>query len=113
MTTPFLTAVEQAHVIAATLREVAVERVRQNARWGEQNHPDGTGGEREIHRALAAKADCDAAFRHGGGTWRYILAEEVAEAFAESDPAALRAELLQIAAVAAAWVEAIDRRESR
>jgi hypothetical protein len=34
----------------------------------------------------------------------------VAEALAEDDPTLLRAELIQVAAVAVAWVEAIDRR---
>ena len=35
--------------------------------------------------------------------------EEVAEAFEEHDPARLRSELVQVAAVAVAWVEKIDR----
>lgn len=43
-------------------------------------------------------------------TFRDILACEVAEAFAEEDPARLRAELIQVAAVAVQWVEAIDAR---
>ena len=38
--------------------------------------------------------------------------EEVAEAFAEADVRRLRAELVQCAAVAVKWVEAIDRRPS-
>lgn len=42
--------------------------------------------------------------------WLHILREEVAEAFAETDPVALRGELVQVAAVAVAWAEAIDRR---
>lgn len=35
---------------------------------------------------------------------------DYAEALAESDPARLRAELVQVAAVAVCWIEAIDRR---
>jgi hypothetical protein len=69
---------------ATTMRvldEVQDERRRQDAKWGEQNHPDGT-----------------------------IALEEVFEALVETDPAKLRDELLQVAAVAVAWVEAIDRR---
>lgn len=103
----------EAHVIASTLREVAVERARQNARWGQQDHPNGTGcvssygGDAEAARA--AREACNWAFSRGGGTWRHILWEEVCEAFAETDPVLLRAELIQVAAVAAAWVEAIDR----
>ncbi|HYF53037.1 MAG TPA: hypothetical protein VEA41_02135 [Salinarimonas sp.] len=46
-------------------------------------------------------------------TYSQILAEEVAEALAESDPMLLRAELVQVAAVAVQWVEAIDRRLRR
>jgi hypothetical protein len=36
--------------------------------------------------------------------------EEVREAMAESDPAKLRVELVQVAAVSVAWIEALDRR---
>ncbi|WPM94355.1 hypothetical protein VG1_CDS0031 [Arthrobacter phage Cupello] len=39
-----------------------------------------------------------------------ILLEEVFEATAEEDPATLRKELVQVAAVTAQWIEAIDRR---
>ncbi|TIH26025.1 NUDIX hydrolase, partial [Subtercola vilae] len=42
--------------------------------------------------------------------WQDILLEEVFEAFAESDTSKLRTELIQVAAVAQQWVEAIDRR---
>ena len=95
------------------LLEVLAERRRQDARWGQQNHPDGTGRECDKFSAREARDACDRAFREGWpGTWAHILREEVAEALAESDPAALRAELVQVAAVAGAWVEAIDRRSS-
>jgi hypothetical protein len=90
--------------------EVVAERNRQDEKWGVQDHPDGTGGKVDKLRADNARVDCDDAFKAGRGTYRDILAEEVAEAFAESDPVALRAELVQVAAVALAWVEAIDRR---
>jgi len=43
-------------------------------------------------------------------TWEMILLEEVWEALAETDPVKLRAELIQVAAVAVAWVEDIDSR---
>jgi hypothetical protein len=103
------------------LDEVAAERARQDAKWGEQNHPDGTGpwvknpdrmSNMEDQRDIA-RVDCQEAARGGDLTWMLILREEVYEAFAEKDPAALRAELVQAAAVAVAWVEAIDRRASR
>lgn len=93
------------------LQEVLAERIRQDAKWGEQNHPDGTGVSPEQPKlADQARAMCQQAFAEGRGDWAHILFEEVREALAESDPAKLRAELLQVAAVAVAWVEAIDRR---
>ena len=96
--------------VLSVLRDVRVERAKQDQKWGEQNHPDGTGG--NLHRYLAdtARRDCEEAFAQGRGTWRDVLDEEIAEAYAEENPDALRAELIQVAAVAVAWVESIDRR---
>jgi hypothetical protein len=90
------------------------ERARQDAKWGEQNHPNGTGDE-PGSRLRAKQADharevCQKHAADGTVTWLDILREELAEAFAESDPVNLRSELIQVAAVAVAWVEAIDRR---
>lgn len=94
----------------AVLVDVRVERQRQHERWGEQNHRDGTGGQlAELEREIA-RTQCDGAFDRSDGTWRHILAEEVQEAFAESEPLKLRTELVQVAAVAIQWCEAIDRR---
>lgn len=93
------------------LAEVGAERGRQNDLWGEQNHPDGTGLEDATLLADAARERCDDAFAGGHGTWNYILTEEFMEARAEVDPARLRKELIQTAAVAVAWVESIDRRK--
>lgn len=99
--------------IRGVLAEVAEERLAQNARWGEQNHPDGTGGAFLEECAAFSKEDCEQATEAGRLTWRHILTEEVAEALAETDPARLRAELIQVAAVAVAHIEAIDRRLAR
>ncbi len=96
----------------AVLREVNRERTAQNAKWGEQNHPDGTGQYPEQIDADVARMACQDAADGGYLDWLHILREEVAEAFAETDPARLRAELIQVAAVAAAWIEAIDRRKA-
>lgn len=90
--------------------EIADERQRQDAMWGPQNHPDGTGGRQAEHLASMAQHHCEQAFKHGDGSWRAILNEETCEAFAESDPLKLRRELVQCAAVIVAWLEAIDRR---
>jgi hypothetical protein len=111
------------------LAEVAEERVRQTAKHGDQSHlPNGTGpalilrdlpqyqsASRADHLAIWAKARCKAASQNEGGdgsiTFEHILTEEWGEAIAESDPVKLRAELIQLAAVAVQWVQAIDRRE--
>lgn len=91
--------------------EVISERYRQDAKWGEQNHPDGWSGTDDDRRAaMTARVRCQQAAADGAVTWRHILEEEHAEAFAERDPAKLRAELVQVAAVAVAWIQDIDRR---
>lgn len=95
------------------LVEVSTERRNQDIKWGVQNHPNGTGPDAgwlgvtavELEDYFSASCKADEA-----GQWSSILLEEVFEAMAEHDPAALRAELLQVAAVAVAWIEAIDRR---
>ncbi|MCK2242170.1 MULTISPECIES: hypothetical protein [unclassified Crossiella] len=95
-----------------TLAEIAAERGRQDKRFGEQNHRDGTGSLDQVDLARIAKKWCEDSFGSGYGTWADVLAEEVTEACAERDPAKLRAELVQVAAVAVAWIEAIDRRKA-
>jgi hypothetical protein len=94
------------------LGEVAYERAGQDEQWGEQNHPDGTGQSfLDEHVARMARDACKIAAQDGTLTWRLILNEEFAEACAERDPDRLRAELVQVAAVTVAWIEAIDRRQ--
>lgn len=88
--------------------DVREERWAQVARWGVQHHPDGTGDVRWRSRRDEARKWTDNAAKIGAVTWQDILYEEVAEAFAEHDPAALRRELVQVAAVAVAWIEDID-----
>jgi hypothetical protein len=92
---------------------IARERTAQDAKWGEQNHPSGTGipGSRVLADEARRWTDMQAAEKTL--KWVDILEEEVAEAAAESDPAKLRAELVQVAAVAVAWIEAIDRRAAK
>ncbi|WP_245899624.1 NUDIX hydrolase [Nonomuraea indica] len=105
--------------LRGVLAEVAAERAAQDAMWGFQDFPDGTGrtalvgagGVREAGEAAGrAKREVTEAAARGALTWRHVLHEEVLEAFAEDDPAALRAELIQVAAVAVKWVQALDRR---
>lgn len=92
------------------LDEVKHERYKQHLKFGEQNHPDGTGAEHSRTTANIARSQCQEAFAAKRGTWKHILREEYAEAMAEIDAKELREELIQVAAVCVAWVEAIDRR---
>lgn len=82
--------------VTAALEAVLAERARQDAKWGEQNHLD--------------------------LTWLAILTEEVGEAAQEiltnqfgkvgNGHGDLREEAVHVAAVALAWIEAIDRRSA-
>lgn len=95
------------------LADIAAERARQDAKWGEQRHPDGTGAAYTLSEVAElnvqfARTRCDRAFERDAGSWEHILYEEFCEAMAEDDPELLRAELLQMAAVAVHWMEAID-----
>ncbi|MEU6376770.1 hypothetical protein [Streptomyces sp. NPDC046909] len=106
-----------ADALTLLLHEVRAERGRQDQRWGEQNHLDGTGPDVELlpgwparDLASAAQNICQRYAQMGIVTWRDIFGEEVCEALAESDPARLRAELVQAVSVGVAWIQAIDRR---
>lgn len=110
------------------IADVLAERARQDAKWGQQNHDDGTGPvtmplasrwdslhetDRAHYLAETFRRRCERRFSSsadGLGTWRDIFLEEAFEALAEDDPVKLRAELVQSAAVLIAWIEAIDRR---
>ena len=64
---------------------ISKERDRQDAKWGEQNH--------------------------GDLFWLGILSEEVGEAARDIiEDAKVKRELVEVAAVAVAWLEAIERR---
>lgn len=112
-----------------TMMGVFLERERQHAKWGEQNPPD-VNPSRDLryvrlpasivftHENYGHEADNwkfvnEERAKEGKTAWDGILLEEVYEALAESDPSKLRAELVQVAAVAVAWIEAIDRRKAR
>ncbi|WP_433236558.1 NUDIX hydrolase [Streptosporangium sp. CA-135522] len=95
--------------LAKVLADVAAERVAQDAMWGIQDLRDGTGQDRAAAAEEAKRAVSEAA-EEGRLTWRHILQEEVLEAFAEEGSDALRTELVQVAAVAVKWAQALDRR---
>jgi hypothetical protein len=101
-----LRAVErQINIVADVLRE----RDAQDAKFGIQDLPYGTGDEWLQAMADVSRNECDAAFAAGQGTHRHVFLEEVYEAMAETDPVKLRAELIQAIAVGVKIVEAIDR----
>lgn len=83
--------VEAPSATELVLREVGEERQAQDGKWGKQNHEN--------------------------FLWMTVLSEEVGEAakaamhdmFGGPDAGNLRAELVQVAAVAVAWIECLDR----
>lgn len=102
--------------VAEVLREVADERRRQEEKWGEQNHPDVLPGwhvdDFGIPTQEQAKRVTDVRAERGTLAYADILIEELCEAVeaaCEGDKGELRAELIQVAAVAVAWVEKLDR----
>lgn len=109
---------------AKVLAEVSEERSKQEAKWGQQNHPDGTGPNKMFlglnesngtYLDLRNKAIKVTDSRADMGILGYsdIFLEEVFEAMAEEDQDRLREELVQCAAVAVAWIEKIDRDKER
>jgi len=97
---------------ATVLQDVLNERIRQDRKFGPQSHPNGTGGRGTDALVRIAREECNQAFAEGQGTWKHILDEEFCEALAESDPAKLRKELIQIAAVAVAWAGDLDAKQA-
>lgn len=96
------------------LEAVIAERHRQDDNYGDQSDlPDGTGGEEAVAMADVARDNCGLAVATGQLSWHDILNEEFREAMAETIPARLREELIQVAAVAIAWAEALDSRAAR
>jgi hypothetical protein len=112
------------------MNDVRLEREAQDAKWGQQNHPDvdpvltnRVGGcsptrmaeEYEMPTANRARFLCKLDSARGHDSWARIALEEFAEAveaFTLGDTSHGRVELIQTAAVLHAWVEAIDRRQS-
>lgn len=92
----------------SVLREVRQERRRQDEKFPGQRLPDGTSSDwpEMLDLLHEAREEND----HGHATWASVAFEEVAEAFTTDDLTALRAELVQVAAVAVRWIEDIDRR---
>ncbi len=75
---------------AKVLVAVNHERKAQDAKWGEQNHPDGTGSMFHKVEATDARILTDYDAKNGQLTWLAILREEVYEAFAEHETRRLK-----------------------
>lgn len=96
------------------LQDILVERFNQFRKWGEQNHPSFPAdvlADPETWQKMEefAKRICNAAEKQGKLSWMDILTEEIHEAYAAKDNAKLREELIQVAAVAVAWIDCLDR----
>jgi hypothetical protein len=94
------------------LGEVHGERTKQDLKWGEQNHEQSHSASMRREYGIRAQSwkDVNALLvKQGQLTWDGVLLEEVYEALAEADPAKQREEVLQVAAVAVAMIECIDR----
>lgn len=103
--------------VGSILTEIGLERGAQDAKWGApKDVPNGTGIDGSLLgysfgelRDMMQSAVDELAARHESKL-AAVLLEEVFEALAEDDDAMLRIELIQVAAVAAKWVQIIDER---
>ena len=91
------------------VRDALSEREYQEVKFPNQHLPNGTDASRYSELEWQAKRIVDLAVECGELTWLHVLDEEVKEAFAETDRAKLRAELIQVIAVAGRWIEDIER----
>lgn len=107
------------------LNEIVAERVRQDAKWGVQEH-DLWGqwlasvqpGELRalilrIPTQADAKISCNRRLAEKSAGWLDIMLEEFAEVAEADSEAAARTELIQLAAVVVNALEAIDRRRAQ
>jgi hypothetical protein len=95
------------------LSDIADERARQDTKWGVQNHPFSNETITDISSVLVEsfKQTCEATAKSGTITWYDILAEEFYEAFAETDVDKQIEEMTQVAAVAVAIIESLERKK--
>ena len=103
------------------LEEIKQERIKQDAKWGVQDHPildpvllDRTPErmcmEFEIPSEERARFMCQTHAKRGDLTYMHILMEEISEAAScGKDTELLRKELVQCAAVTVAMIESLDR----
>jgi hypothetical protein len=92
--------------------EILKERINQNKQWGEQNHP--MLYEEHLKTTRESMMDAQRVCALNASikklSWYDVLMEEVLEAFAETEPEKQRQEMIQVAAVAVAIIESLDRK---
>jgi hypothetical protein len=99
-----------------TLAQVLGELHLQDMKWGPaRQQPNGTGPRFNFDAGLADhyRQITNENFANGRGTWADILTEEFYEAMAEENPRKLKAELIQVAAVAVAWVVSLTLQKKK
>ena len=90
--------------------EIIKERVRQDEKWGQQNHE--IINQNCLNTAVSettAKFLCEQAVKNNTLCWGDIIIEEVAEALYAPNKKLMREELIQCAAVIVAMIESLDR----
>lgn len=98
--------------------EVTAERVKQNEKWGEQNHPSlhpaaANGAEQLLvinnldEKGIKELVDDDA--KNGNSNWVNISMEEFKESICAPTDYERRNELIQTIAVLVQWIECLDR----
>lgn len=103
MTTALRLAIDITHEVIAEIRQAEEKHGAQLDL--PMFHPNG----HAIMEGSLAKHYTDMRSRAGEVSWADILLEEVAESFDERDDTTkLRAELIQVAAMAVAWIRALD-----
>lgn len=111
-------AIWDANIKKRVIEDIQEERRKQDAKWGVQNHSLGVGPANMLlgfnfnELAEMMRDNCEMAAKAGRVTWAHILLEEVFEFLAEygEDRKASRAEIIQVAAVATAIAECMDRK---
>lgn len=102
----------RAILLRGLAEEILAEADHADADGTHTSLPDGTNRFGDPVTHTIARAQCVSAFTHGIGTWRHLLDEDVAEAYTAPNSAALRAELIQVAATALRWAAALDARDA-
>jgi hypothetical protein len=98
--------------LGGILDEIAVRRARQRTAYGADEHalPDGTGQYPEIIDADATRMVCEQAAEGGYLDWLHIVRAAAGQVYAESRRTELRTALVDLAAFATGWIQALDHR---